>query len=78
MEKIWFDDTTFIWKTKLNLFDNKNEIIKQTKRVIKSNADSVNDGFSYLKMKNNENSFLKNIIHNNFIIEKNIIYKNII
>ena len=26
----------------------------------------------------NENSFLKNIIHNNFIIEKNTIYKNII
>lgn len=54
MEKIYFDATTFIWKTKLNLFDNKNEIIKQTKRVIKSNADSVNDGFSYLKMKNDE------------------------
>jgi hypothetical protein len=26
----------------------------------------------------NENSFLKNIINNNFIIEKNTIYKNII
>ena len=31
MEKLYFDDTTFIWKTKLNLIDNKNEIIKATK-----------------------------------------------
>jgi hypothetical protein len=54
MEKIYFDETTFIWKTKLNLFDNKNEIIKQAKRVIKSDAGNINDGFSYLKMKNDK------------------------
>jgi hypothetical protein len=48
MEKIWFDDTTFIWKTKLNLFDNKNEIIKQAKRVEKVRYDAIHDGFGYL------------------------------
>lgn len=52
MEKLYFDDTTFIWKTKLNLFDNKNEIIKQAKRVIKSHIDNTNDGFGYLKTEN--------------------------
>jgi hypothetical protein len=60
MEKIYFDETTFIWKTKLDLFRNKNEIITQAKNVIKSNADSVNDGFSYLKMQNDKVLYLAN------------------
>ena len=54
MEKIYFDDTTFIWKTKLNLFDNKNEIIKQAKRVIKSGVDNITDGFGYLITENDK------------------------
>ena len=54
MEKIWFDDTTFIWKTKLNLFDNKNEIIKQAKRVEKSRIGTIHDGFGYLITENDK------------------------
>jgi hypothetical protein len=54
MEKLYFDDTTFIWKTKLNLFDNKNEIIKQAKHVIKSHIGNITDGFGYLKMENDK------------------------
>lgn len=54
MEKIYFDDTTFIWKTKLNLFDNKNEIIKQAKSVIKSGVDNITDGFGYLITENDK------------------------
>lgn len=54
MEKLYFDDTTFIWKTKLNLFDNKIEIIKQANRVIKSHNDNITDGFGYLKMENHK------------------------
>lgn len=54
MEKLYFDDTTFIWKTKLNLFDNKNEIIKQAKHVIKSHVGNITDGFGYLKMENDK------------------------
>jgi hypothetical protein len=54
MEKIWFDNSTYIWKTKLNLFDNKNEIITQAKRVIKSHIGNISDGFGYLKTENNK------------------------
>ena len=54
MEKIWFDDTTFIWKTKLNLFDNKNEIIKQAKRVERSRIGTIHDGFGYLITENDK------------------------
>jgi hypothetical protein len=54
MEKLYFDDTTFIWKTKLNLFDNKNEIIKQAKHVIKSHIDNITDGFGYLTTENDK------------------------
>lgn len=54
MEKIYFDDTTFIWKTKLNLIDYKNEIIEQTNHVIKSHINNRNDGFTYVKMENDK------------------------
>lgn len=54
MEKLYFDDTTFIWKTKLNLFDNKNEIIKQAKHVIKSHIGNITDGFGYLTTENDK------------------------
>ena len=54
MEKIYFDDTTFIWKTKLNLFGNKDTIIEQAKNVIKSHIGNINDGFGYLKTENDK------------------------
>jgi hypothetical protein len=54
MEKIYFDDTTFIWKTKLNLFDNKNKIIKQAESVIKSHIGNISDSFGYLKTENDK------------------------
>ena len=54
MEKIYFDDTTFIWKTKLNLFDNKDAIVEQAKSVIKSHENTINDGYGYKKTENGE------------------------
>jgi len=52
MEKIYFDDTTFIWKTKLNLFGNKDEMVKQANNVITSAPYVTNDGYGYMKTEN--------------------------
>lgn len=52
MEKIYFDDTTFIWKTKLNLLDNKDEMVEQAKTVVKSHTNVTNDGYGYIKTDN--------------------------
>jgi len=55
MEKIYFDESTFIWKTKLNLSSFKNQIISEAKDVIESLPDVKTDGFGYKKEKNNLN-----------------------
>lgn len=47
MEKIYFDDETFIWKTKLNFVNFKNEFIKESNRLIESLPDVKTDGFGY-------------------------------
>ena len=48
MEKIYFDDTTYIWKTKLHLSEFKAEIIEKSNEVIESLKDVVtHDGFGY-------------------------------
>jgi hypothetical protein len=52
MEKIYFDDMTYIWKTKLNLYDNKDEILEQAKIVVKSHTYIPNDGYGYIKIDN--------------------------
>lgn len=53
MEKIYFDDTTFIWKTKLNLVQFKDEIISDAIKVIESLPDVKTDGFGYMKESKN-------------------------
>ena len=48
MEKIYFDDTTFIWKGKLDLSMYKDIILKETNEVIDSLKEVVHtDGFGY-------------------------------
>ena len=48
MEKIYFDDTTFIWKSKLGLSMYKDIILKETNEVIDSLKEVVHtDGFGY-------------------------------
>lgn len=62
MEKIYFDDETFIWKTKLNRVSDKSLFLKEAYTVINSMPGVKTDGFEYMK-------FDKNI---NFIGEINI------
>lgn len=53
MEKIFFDEKTYVWKTKLKLKEYKNILLDEAIKIIESNTDqNVNDSYSY---KNNLN-----------------------
>ena len=54
MEKIFFDDTTYIWKTKLNRINDKSLFLEEAHQVINSLPDVKSDGFAY-KLEWNEN-----------------------
>jgi hypothetical protein len=56
MEKLYFDDTTFIWKTKLNLIEYKSLLLKEVNDVINSQHMNKNDGFSIINWVDNVNS----------------------
>jgi hypothetical protein len=45
MTKIFFDDTTFIWKTKLNLVEDKSKLLKESYELIKSMPENNTDGY---------------------------------
>ena len=54
MEKIYFDETTYIWKTKLNYVSDKSSFLKEAYSLIESQPKVKSDGFGY-KMIWNEN-----------------------
>ena len=47
MEKIYFDETTYIWKTKLNRVLDKSILLNESKLVIESASKNRTDGFGY-------------------------------
>ena len=47
MEKIFFDDTTYIWKTKLNRISDKQAFLKEAYAVIESQPNTKTDGYGY-------------------------------
>lgn len=57
MEKIYFDDTTYIWKTKLNRINNKQLFLEEAYSVIKSQPNTKMDGFFYKKEWNENLNF---------------------
>ena len=68
MEKIYFDDTTFIWKGKLNLSSHKATILEEANDVVDSLREMVNtDGYGYKKEWTNNIDF-----DGNFIIENKL------
>jgi hypothetical protein len=68
MEKVYFDDTTFIWKGKLNLSSHKNTILKEANDVVDSLKEIVRtDGFGYKKEWTNNINF-----NGNFTIENKL------
>jgi hypothetical protein len=58
MEKIYFDETTFLWKTKLNKLDEKSSFLKEAYSVIESQPHIKTDGFGYKKEWNENLNFL--------------------
>ena len=61
MEKIYFDETTYIWKTKLNLINDKSLFLKEAYSIIESNPNNKTDGFTYTKYDKNTINFIGNI-----------------
>jgi cupin superfamily acireductone dioxygenase involved in methionine salvage len=57
MEKIYFDSSTFIWKKKLNLKNNKDILLKEVYSIIKYQPENTTDGFIYREMAENEINF---------------------
>jgi hypothetical protein len=55
MEKIYFDDTTFIWKKKLNLVKYKSLLLKEANDIIESQPMSKQDGFGIINWVDNVN-----------------------
>jgi hypothetical protein len=57
MEKIFFDEKTYIWKTKLNLKHYKNVLLSEVNKIIEDNTNqNVNDSYVYKKeLKDNLN-----------------------
>jgi len=61
MEKLYFDETTFLWRTKLNKLDNKSSFLKEAHSVIGSQPDVKSDGFAYKKEWNQNINFIGEI-----------------
>ena len=48
MEKIYFDETTFIWKTKANLIEFKNDMLIKCLEIADANVDkAIFDNYGY-------------------------------
>jgi hypothetical protein len=61
MEKIYYDETTYIWKTKLNYIDNKPIFLKEAYSIIESQPNTKTDGFGYKKEWNQNLNFIGDI-----------------
>ena len=61
MEKIYFDDSTYIWKAKLSLIDSKPLFIKEAYSVIGSQPNVKTDGFAYRQEWNEHLDFIGDI-----------------
>jgi len=57
MEKIYFDETTFLWKIKLNKLDDKSFFLKEAYSIIESQPHIKTDGFGYKKEWNQNLNF---------------------
>ncbi len=48
MEKIHFDNTTFIWRKKLSLVKYKSQLLNEAQSIIKAQPNVKNDGFAII------------------------------
>jgi hypothetical protein len=61
MEKIYFDETTYIWKTKLNRISDKQSFLKEAYSLIESQPKVKSDGFGYKIVWNENLNFIGDI-----------------
>jgi hypothetical protein len=61
MEKLYFDETTFIWKTKLNLVNDRQKFLNEAIEIMESQPNIKTDGFGFKKEWNNNLNFLGEI-----------------
>jgi len=61
MEKIYFDETTYNWKTKLNKVTDKIKLLQEAKVVIESAKNNTTDGYGYMMEWNSNINFNGNI-----------------
>ena len=59
MEKIYYDDTTYIWKTKLNRISDKSLFLKEAHSLIESMPHNPSDGYLYNKERNLNFNFIE-------------------
>ncbi len=57
MEKLYFDEETYIWRGKLNRLSDKDSLLKEANSVIESQPDVKTDGFGYKKEWNENINF---------------------
>lgn len=68
MEKIYFDEETYLWKGKLNLYDKKNDILNIVEEIIKNNPQVELDGYRYKEI-SDKVDFIGNILVDNILDE---------
>jgi len=61
MEKIYFDDDTFIWKTKLNMINRKSQLLKEAGKIIKSEPNNKRGAYAYMTQSYLKIEFMDNI-----------------
>lgn len=61
MKKLYFDETTYIWKIKLNKLIDKSFFLKEAHSVIESQPHIKTDGFGYKKEWNQNINFIGKI-----------------
>ena len=74
MEKIYYDHTTYIWRTKLNLTKYKKHLIKKARQVAQNAKFAYFDGYGYKNEREDINFVGDLLIENKFdeIIQKGI------
>jgi len=62
MEKIYFDDDTYIWKGRANKIHNKQLLLNESQAVIESFDNNKSDAFNYKRFGVSEVNFIGNIV----------------
>jgi hypothetical protein len=57
MEKLYFDEETYIWRGKLNRLSDKSDLLKEANSIIESQPDVKTDGYGFVKEWNQNINF---------------------